>query len=269
MKKFLFSSTLLALAGLFLAACGGDDGAAAGPTAPTSLAGGTISFNPTIEFVDGTNFNYTNDDNSNGFALGPISGTYTYTRDSNTQGTIVLTATDIGGTGNDTLTIVISNFTAVGTNIATFRVTVDAQVFNDGQVVAGTIAAGPPPSGNTGGINSPDATPATIDPGFVGTYNLTFFVPVNRTAQPSDPFTEGQEVKFEITSGGSLIIGGTTTLTNPVFLYGNEFEVIWYDGTFGYSASGDGSLNEINIARGFDYFDSANFEFIGQFPANK
>lgn len=84
MKKSLFSCALLALAGLFLTACGGDDGAAAGPTAPTSLAGGTISFNPTIEFVDGTNFTYTNDDNSNGFALGPISGTYTYTRDSNT-----------------------------------------------------------------------------------------------------------------------------------------------------------------------------------------
>lgn len=136
-------------------------------------------------------------------------------------------------------------------------------------MVAGTIAAGPHLSGNTGGINSPDATPATIDPGFVGVYTLTFNLAFERTADPEDPFTDGQEVDFEITSGGSLIIDGKTTLTNPVFLYGNEFEVIWYDGTFGYSASGDGSLNEINIARGFDYRDPNNFEFIGQFPANK
>lgn len=267
MKNSLLSILLLALSGLFLTGCGGDDGAA-GPTAPTSLAGGSISFNPTIEFVDGTNFNYTNDDGVNGFALGPISGTYTYTRDSNTQGTIVLTGTDIGGAGNDTLTIVLSNFTATGGNIATFRVTVDGQTFDDGQVVSGTIAAGPPASGNTGGINSPDATPATIAPGMVGTYNLTFVPAFGRDSLPSDPFTDGQAVSFEITAGGNLIIDGTTTLSSPVFLYGNEFEAIWYDGEFGYAASEalDGGLNEINIARGFDYQDRENFEFLGQFP---
>lgn len=233
-------------------------------SAPLSVSGATISFNPTITFSDGTNFLYTNTETGTTFPAGTISGTYIFNRVNDLQATITLNAADIGGTGVDTLDLVLTNFKGTPFAIFTFDIEVDGTSY-EGRVTVGTMAPKPEPAdeddtdeGPTGSIpNDPNAEPATIDPGFVGTHTLKFA----EAAGPS-PFTNGQEVTFEITADGTLSFEGKT-LTGAFFLYGNTLEVIWFDGTYGYAASGSGSLNEINVGAGYDY--QGDFTFLGQF----
>jgi len=265
MNKKAVSIIAACAAMVFTSAC--SDSSSSGPasgaqSAPTSMAGSSFAFNPTIDLIDNANFVYTNTEVGSSFPDGVINGFYTFTRDTDTQVTITLNAAGIGGSGVDTIDVILRNFQGTPSSITSFDVTVDGATYA-GAVVSGAVVPKPDPAGggNGGGSgnipNDPNVTPATIDPGFVGLHTLTYF----ETATPS-PFTDGQQVTFEITADGRLIFEGTT-LTGPFFLYGNTFEVIWYDGVYGYAASGDGSLNEINIGAGYDY--QGNFTFLGQF----
>ncbi|MFK7852445.1 MAG: hypothetical protein AB8D78_15830 [Akkermansiaceae bacterium] len=264
--------TLGAISGaLLISSCSSSDrnDDASIPTAPASMAGATFSFNPTVELLDGSNFIYTNTETGSSFQTGIINGTYLYNRDSDSQATITLNGPNIGGQGLNTLDLVLTNFTGTPDSITSFTVSADGQT-SIATVDSGTVESAPNTdegndgdNGDNGGSgeipDDPDATPATIDPGFVGTHTLTYF----ENATPS-PYTDGQVVTFEITADGELKFEGKT-LTGAFFYRGNEFEVIWFDGTFGYSASGDGSLNEINLARGYNYTSTTDFTFLGQF----
>lgn len=267
---------LTSLLALVIVGCGDDDpdAGSSSQNAPATMAGSTISFNPTVEFTDGTNFVYTNDESGSSFPLGTINGTYTYTTTGATTASIVLTATDIGGTGVDTITIELSNFSGTASEISTFDLTVDGETFV-AEVTSGTLApgSGSASGGSSGGGSSseegeiPDdanATPATINPVFVGTRDLTFKPAFGEPVDPASPYADGDVVTFEITAKGELIFEGRT-LTNPFFYNGNEYEAIWFDGTFSYAVSGLDAFNELNFAKGYNYFDSSTFKFIGQF----
>lgn len=253
-KKFAVSFAVCAAA-LVICACNGGGSSAGAPGAPAAMAGAGFAFNPTVVLTDGTNFTYTNTEPGSTFPPGPITGTYTFTRNSDTQVTITLNGTGIGGTDIDTVDYVLTNFSGSASSITKFNVTVDGSTYS-ATVVSGTVTSAPKATG--GGIPN-GTTPATIDPGFVGTHLLTY----HENSTPS-PFTDLQQVSFEITSAGELKFQGRT-LKSPFFLNGNTFEVIWYDGTYGYAASGDGSLNEINIGAGYDYYTPGAFTFLGQF----
>jgi hypothetical protein len=264
MKKLL-QTLLLTVLSLSIIGCGSDDGS--NPTAPNSMAGATISFNPTIAFTSASAFTYENDDVDSAFVLGPISGTYTYTRDSDASATITLNGPGIGDVGVDTFTFQIRNFRGSATEITSFEIVADGEVLQV-TVSAGVLAAGNPPRGGNSSLpDNEDVVAVTEMPAdLIGTFVTTFAPAFGEPVNPISPYDEGDQVTFEITEDGELIFDGTT-LDAPFFYFGNELEVIWFDGQFGYSASiaVGGGLNEINFAEGFDYFDQDTFTFIGQF----
>lgn len=269
MNKKLLNYLLLSLLSIGIVGCN-SDGGSGGPgaqNAPGGVAGAGIAFNPTVTFTDGTNFTYENTEVGSPFVQGTINGTYTYTP-SGTTAVIVLDApgSDIGGAGDDTLTINLSNFVGTASAITSFTVEVDGTSFSDGSVVSGTLVPVASASGGGSVPGGDDSTPATINPAFVGTHTLTFMPAFGEPVLPQSPYDEGETVTFEITADGRLIFDGQT-LDAPFFFLGNELEVIWFDGTYSYAASGSEVLNEINVAEGFDYrlSQTGGFTFLGQF----
>ncbi len=259
-KAHLIILAGLGLGSLFLFAGCDDDGDGVGgagaQNAPASVANTGFSFNPTVTFTDDTNFDWENDAAGSPFPDGPFSGTYVFNRDSDSEVSIDLTAGQFDG---GSLTITLRNFVGTASSITDFDVIIDGQTFS-AEVVSGTLV--PQPSGDISGApgipDDSEATPTDVPPALVGQYTLTYF-----EANPGGPFTDGETVGVTIGQDGSLTIGDRV-LTEPFNFLGNELEVIWFDGEFAFAASGMDSLNEINVARGYDFRDEANFLFLGQ-----
>lgn len=284
-KSFLFLFLTFAMIGCGGGGGGGNGGESSGSSqnAPASMAGTSISFNPEIEFTDGSNFVYTNDAVGSRFPSGTIYGTYTYSRTGATTASILLQATGIGGTGVDSILIELSHFIGSASEITSFDLTIDGEVYT-AEITQGKLeprkASG---SGSSAAQDSESENDVMVlgETTIVVTSSLvqlmgglpeeligihpTIFSLSNEEVS-STPYRDGDAVTFEITSRLELIFNGTT-LTSPYISMDKPSEVIWYDGAYSYAASAIGSGDQIQIrfAEGYDYTVPSGYTFIGQF----
>ncbi|MBO1927091.1 hypothetical protein J3998_05825 [Thiomicrorhabdus sp. 6S2-11] len=117
---------------------------------------------------------------------------------------------------------------------------------------------------NSNPSNGLNESPATILAEHAKQYTFTF-----TESAPGSGIADGTQRTFALGTDGSLVIDGSTTLTNPVLYKGNPYEAIWTDNTnnLKYAASSivtGETLREINISNNLNY-DQTGFKFYGQF----
>lgn len=265
-NKILSLIALLGGLALVLAGCGGSSSL----RAPASFGGATISFNPTISFTTDTAFTYVNDagDDSSldfgGTADAPLTGTYTNAAGANAgQATLTLNFTDPAVNNGQALVLELSNFGGNQNAVNSFRVNVVGVGTFNARVTAGTLVPAPRPQGGGGGGGA-GKTNATVPADWAGTYDLKFF----RSDVPAPggfPYAQDDTLTVTVTSGASGTLQfGSTTLTKPYYLDGNEFEILWDDSgsglTYALSFSAiNGDLNDLNV------FTTAGRAYLGQF----
>lgn len=238
LRSLLFSS-VLGLAALALGGCGGDSGGTTGPASSSAFAGTSISFNPTINFTNGTDLTYLNNEVGSPFPAAAVAtaGTYVYVPNASfTAGTLTLTVDGIPSP----IVLEIGSFTQTGGNVTGFSIRYNGQSYP--ATVTGTLAAYQKPSGGGG---AGESRASDIPSSLQGTYDLVFFI--SETTPIAGVPADGTQTNFVI-SARTLKVG-TKTLSNPVFYNGNDLEWLFKDGSLVYavSISPVGGLNEINI----------------------
>lgn len=245
---------VLGLVSLFVSGCDGDSKSSGTGPSSSGFSGSTVTVNPVIQFLDGSNVAYTNTDSPSDFpaAATAVNGTYSYTPSADAKtGTLVLTLPAPVGP----LTLELKSFANSNGKVTGFTATFNGRNF-PATVTSGSIAvASTANSGNSGGSVGANEEAATDIPATMqGTYSLVFFESASGSG-----IADGATTQFVI--GAKTLAFSGKTLTNPVFRNGNDLEWIFKDGALEYAASiaVDNGLNEINVG------GAGGAPFLGQY----
>ncbi|MBC8040976.1 MAG: hypothetical protein H7Y06_10565 [Opitutaceae bacterium] len=256
---FLLLSSVLGLTAFVMTGCGGDSsGGTAGPAAGSSFAGSSISFNPTINFTNGTDLTYVNNEVGSPFPAAAVAtaGTYTYVPNASfTAGTLTLTVEGI----TPPIVLDIGSFTQSGGNVTGFSIRYNGQSYPT--TVTGTLPAYQAPSGGGGGGGAGESRASDIPSSMQGSFALTF----DKSDTPAISGVPADATETTFVIGARTLAFNGRTLTNPIFYNGNALEWIFKDGAIWWAVSQavGGGLNEINVQG--PYSASSANAFYGQY----
>jgi hypothetical protein len=163
----LFASTLM----LAFYGCGGGGDSAATPSQPSpgpaggsSFSGTTITINPTLTFVSGTNVEYLNTESGSAFpaANSSLTATFSYAPTANDYSSGTLTIILPTSPNYTTLIITLNGFKLQGGNVVSFNAVYGGQTYA-ATVSSGTLASSSSSTNQTQLPVTPTPTPNPPD----------------------------------------------------------------------------------------------------------